>query len=129
MSQEEIQCPCGQYIEDYSKYLLLHLKKEMGEIDILCPNEFCYLRELGFLKFRIDKAGEIEFDIGRFYAPYSTWNATRITEESTVKILKQHLIDITEKLVDWEKVKKGFIQKEEKEKSEEEKITGTEVSV
>ncbi|UCE12987.1 MAG: hypothetical protein JSV04_12445 [Candidatus Heimdallarchaeota archaeon] len=128
MSQQEIQCPCGQYIEDYSKYLLLHLKKEMGEIDILCPNEFCYLRELGFLKFGIDESGEIDFDIGRFYAPYSTWNATRITEESTVKILKQHLIDITEKLVDWDKVKKGFIPKEKEEEKREKENSETEVS-
>ncbi|MFX0013148.1 MAG: hypothetical protein ACFFB2_04910 [Promethearchaeota archaeon] len=120
MSESEIQCPCGQYIEDYSKYLLLHLKKEMGEIDILCPNEFCYLRELGFLKFHVDTNGKIKFDVGRFYAPYSTWNATRITEEATVKILKQHLIDITEKLVDWVKIRKGVLklQEEIKEKLE-----------
>ena len=48
---ESIQCPCGQNIIDYNDYLLLFLKKDMGEIDILCPNDYCYLRELGFLKF------------------------------------------------------------------------------
>ncbi len=103
----EIQCPCGQTIEDYKKYLLLYLKKDMGEIDILCPNEYCYLRELGFLKFNVDDFGKINFEKGRFYAPYSTWNATRISEVSTVDILRQHLINIAEKLVDWEKIRKS----------------------
>ena len=113
MSSDIIQCPCGQTIEDYSKYQTIYLKKELGEIDILCPNEFCYLRELGFLKFEINRSMEIEFDKGRFYSPYVTWNATRMSEEKTVKILKQHLIDITEKLVSWEKVKLDYRQKRE----------------
>ncbi|MHA2224088.1 MAG: hypothetical protein ACXAC8_02715 [Candidatus Hodarchaeales archaeon] len=110
---ESIQCPCGQIIEDYTKYILLNLKKEIGEggeIDILCSNDYCYLRELGFLKFNIDEKGKIILEKGRFYAPYVTWNATRMTEEKTVKELRVHLVDITEKLVQWDKIRKEHIE-------------------
>lgn len=101
---DTIQCPCGETIKDHTNYELLYLKKD--EIDILCRNEFCYLRELGFLKFHYNKETEkIIFDTGKFYAPYVTWNATRMSEEKTVEILKQHLINITEKLVEWDKIK------------------------
>ncbi len=111
---ESIQCPCGQNIKDYNDYLLLFLKKDMGEIDILCPNDYCYLRELGFLKFDIGENLEVFFEKGRFYAPYVTWNATKMTEETTVRILKQHLIDITEKTVDWERIKRDHISDDHK---------------
>jgi hypothetical protein len=103
-STDQIQCPCGHFIPDYKEYQLLFLKKDMKEIDILCPNEFCYLRELGFLKFNIEN-GKIILEKGRFYAPYVTWNATRMTEEKTVKILREHLVDITEKHVQWDSIK------------------------
>ncbi|MHA2074450.1 MAG: hypothetical protein ACW97X_07510 [Candidatus Hodarchaeales archaeon] len=106
---ESIQCPCGHDIKDYNDYLLLFLKKDMGEIDILCPNDYCYLRELGFLKFDIGESGDVIFEKGRFYAPYVTWNATKMTEEATVRILRQHLIDIAEKNIDWERIKKDHI--------------------
>ena len=109
---ETIQCPCGKTIEDHTKYDLLYLKKD--EIDILCQNEYCYLRELGFLKFDIEaETSKINFEAGRFYAPYVTWNATRMSEEKTVEILRQHLIDITEKLVEWDKIKASAKKKTE----------------
>ena len=113
MTDQVIQCPCGEFIDNYRKYQLLYLKKEMEEIDILCPNEYCYLRELGFLKFEIDESGHIQFNKGRFYAPFVTWNATRMTEKTTTKLLKQHLIEITEKHVAWNKVKDDFLKKKE----------------
>jgi hypothetical protein len=103
MSESKVQCPCGVYIEK-DQYKLLYLKKDTGEIDILCYNDYCYLKELGFIKFSINETGNIDFDIGRFYSPFVTWNATRMNEENTVKALKIHLIFITEKLIDWRKV-------------------------
>ena len=124
MSENTIQCPCGRKIHDYSDYSLLYLKKdsdEGGEIDILCKNDYCYLRELGYLKFSMDKAKKVTLEKGKFYAPYVTWNATRMTEERTVEILKKHLVDITEKLVQWEKVTKST-EKAKKEISSEEAI-------
>ena len=69
---ESIQCPCGTIIEDYTKYMLLNLKKELGEggeIDILCSNDYCYLRELGFLKFNIDEKGKITLEKEDFMLP------------------------------------------------------------
>jgi hypothetical protein len=110
---ESIQCPCGQNIKHYQDYLLLFLKKDMGEIDILCPNDYCYLRELGFLKFDINESGDVDFEVGRFYAPYVTWNATRMSEDAILTVLKQHLINIAEKSIDWSRIKKEFIQRSE----------------
>ena len=118
MTDQVIQCPCGQLIDDSSKYQLLYLKKEMEEIDILCPNDYCYLRELGFLKFKIDESNHIHFDKGRFYAPFVTWNATRMSEEKTIDILKQHLIEITEKNVSWKKVKEDYIKRSIEEETD-----------
>ncbi|MHA2297731.1 MAG: hypothetical protein ACXADA_17010 [Candidatus Hodarchaeales archaeon] len=103
-SKEQIQCPCGQVIIDSSEYQLLFLKKEMNEIDISCPNEYCYLRELGFITFKWEK-GDIVLDKGRFYAPFVTWNATKMSEEQTIKKLKKHLVDICEKHVQWDRIK------------------------
>lgn len=109
---ETIQCPCGQTIKGHTDYELLYLKKD--EIDILCQNEFCYLRELGFLKLDIDdETHKVSFQSGKFYAPYVTWNATRMSEELTVKVLRQHLIDITEKLVEWDKIAKSVKKRTE----------------
>ena len=93
--------------DDLHEKVELYLKKDMKEIDILCPNEYCYLRELGFLKFNVEN-GLIKLEKGRFYAPYVTWNATRMSEEKTVEILKQHLVEITEKHVHWEIIKKEY---------------------
>ncbi|PWI48929.1 hypothetical protein CEE45_04150 [Candidatus Heimdallarchaeota archaeon B3_Heim] len=122
MSESTIQCPCGRTIHDYSDYSLLYLKKEFGEggeIDILCKNDYCYLRELGYLKFSIDKAKKVILEKGKFYAPYVTWNATRMSEDRTVEILKQHLVDITEKLVQWQKVMKSTDEEKVQSISEE----------
>lgn len=104
MGNQSIQCPCGQDINKFNQYTLLYLKKDIGEIDILCPNEYCYLRELGYLKIEIIDKKEIKFEKGKFYSPYVTWNATRLTEDHTRNILRSHLIDITEKLVQWDKI-------------------------
>ena len=113
MENPIIQCPCGQEIKTYNQFILLYLKKDLGEIDILCPNEYCYLRELGYLKIEINDNSDIKFEKGKFYSPFVTWNATRITEDRTRKMLKDFLIDITEKLVQWDKI---LVEKETIEK-------------
>lgn len=120
MSENKIQCPCGVYIKD-NQYKLLYLKKDIGEIDILCYNDLCYLKELGYLKFHVDELQKINFNKGRFYSPFVTWNATRMSEEKASDVLKRHLIFITENLIDWQKViedyKANIDKKREKETS------------
>jgi hypothetical protein len=104
-SQEtKIQCPCGKEIHDTSEYKLLFLKKEMNEIDILCPNDSCYLRELGFVLFeRIEDQGksQVKFDRAEFYVPFVTWNATRLTEKVAQSTLKDQLEDLVRNKIDW----------------------------
>jgi len=101
--EEYVQCVCGRIIKDASEYKVLYLKKEQRELDILCPNDTCYLRELGFIKFemigekpRITKAS--------FYSPFVTWNVARLGKEKASRLLKQHLQDLIRKCVDWNKI-------------------------
>ncbi|MFX1284073.1 MAG: hypothetical protein ACFFB5_10480 [Promethearchaeota archaeon] len=101
-----VQCPCGKMIESTEDYQLLFLKKEMNEIDILCPNDTCYLRELGFITFeKIDTPKkQIKLNQAVFYVPFVTWNATRLTEKKAAEILKKQLIDLVQNHVEWHKL-------------------------
>jgi hypothetical protein len=96
---ESIQCPCGRVIEDPEDYKVVYLKHELKEIDILCPNDSCYLRELGYIKFDIDR-GKAMFKEASFYPPFVTWNSGRLGAEKAEVFLKDHLKRIA-KRVDW----------------------------
>ncbi|NHV06777.1 MAG: hypothetical protein HA495_05500 [Thaumarchaeota archaeon] len=98
-----VQCPCGRYIENASEFKLLFLKKEQNEIDILCPNENCYIRELGYIKFEV-KEGKPKFKEASFYPPFVTWNVTQLGKEEAQKQLKQMLKDLVTKYVDWDRL-------------------------
>jgi hypothetical protein len=95
-----VQCPCGRQINDASEFKLLFLKKELNEIDILCPNDTCYLRELGYIRFDIVD-GKPKFREASFYPPFVTWNKSQLGEEEAEKTLKQMLKDIVTKYIDW----------------------------
>ena len=111
-SKPKIQCPCGRFIESPADYKLLYLKKEQNEIDILCPNDTCYLRELGFIKFKIDeKTRKLKIERAAFYPPFVTWNAARLGAEVAHRILKEHLREIVLKYVDWQRVKEDYFKR------------------
>lgn len=102
VEEEAIQCPCGRIIEDSKEYKVLFLKRELQEIDILCPNETCYLRELGYIRFdNVD--GKAKFKEASFYPPFVTWNAGRVGSEESDVLLKKHLKQIAKK-IDWDKL-------------------------
>ncbi len=108
MSPDDIsnaQCPCGHKIDDSSDYNILYLKKELMEIDILCPNSVCYLGELGFIKFEIED-GQPKLELARFYSPYVTWNATRMGEEKASTLLKDHLRKLITGKINWRQIAK-----------------------
>ncbi len=102
---EKVQCPCGRVIEDPEEYKVLYLKHELQEIDILCPNDSCYLRELGYIKFEVE-GNKAKFKEASFYPPLVTWNAGRIGWETAEKLLKSHLKAVAKKL-DWDRLSKG----------------------
>jgi len=102
---EKVQCPCGRIIENAREYKLLYLKKELSEIDVLCPNDTCYLRELGYVKFDM-KGDEAKFKEASFYPPFVTWNAGRAGSEKAEKLLKAHLRQIVTKEIDWKMIAK-----------------------
>jgi len=91
-------------IEDPEEYKVLYLKHELKEIDILCPNDSCYLRELGYLKFDL-REGKATFKEASFYPPFVTWNAGRLGFEIVENLLKSHLKKIAER-IDWKRLSK-----------------------
>lgn len=101
-ASEKVQCPCGRMIENPDEYKVLYLKHEMREIDVLCPNDACYLRELGYVRFDLAK-GKAKFKEASFYPPFVTWNSGRLGFDTAEKMLKSHLGDIVRK-IDWVRI-------------------------
>lgn len=91
-------------IDSPDEYKVLYLKHEMREIDILCPNDACYLRELGYVKFDLKRRKAV-FKEASFYPPFVTWNSGRIGYDKVEKILKNHLSEIVKKM-DWDRIGK-----------------------
>ncbi|MHA1973921.1 MAG: hypothetical protein ACTSW1_13065 [Candidatus Hodarchaeales archaeon] len=122
MSSEDLiaQCPCGYKIKDSSEYNILFLKKELMEVDILCPNKVCYLGELGFIKFKMEN-DQPKLDLARFYSPYVTWNATRLGGDEASDLLKSHLKELIVNKINWNQIKRELKQSEEYENKEQEK--------
>lgn len=104
-SSNVLQCPCGKDYESPDEYKIVFLKKDQCEIDILCVNPACHLKELGYIKFEVDREKmKILIEIAAFYPPYVTWNATRLGRENALKLLNEHLRHIIENRIDWKKI-------------------------
>jgi hypothetical protein len=105
-NEESIQCPCGTIIRDPKQYKIVFIRKEALEIDILCPNDLCYLKELGYVKFEVNDDNSIKLIKAEFNTPFVTWNSSRIGYEKTSEELKKHLRKIVLELIDWDKIKR-----------------------
>ena len=118
MGEEQgyIQCVCGRIIKDPSEYKLVFLKKEQREIDILCPNDTCYLRELGFVQF-IFEGDKHKIIKATFYSPFVTWNTARLGKEKALKLLKEQLKTIVKERIDWNKMREEVRKQEERERA------------
>jgi len=113
---EYVQCVCGRVIKDPSEYKVMYIKKENREIDILCPNDTCYLRELGFIQFELedDKPKIVK---ATFYSPFVTWNVARLGRERANELLRQHLQQIIRRHIDWRKIVEETKKQIEREKA------------
>lgn len=104
-SEIKLQCPCGKEYSSPNEYDIVFIKKDQCEIDILCSNPACFLKELGYVKFKVDKdAYKVKIEIASFYPPYVTWNATRLGKEKALGMLENHLRTILERALDWRKI-------------------------
>ncbi|MEM1508751.1 MAG: hypothetical protein QW291_06315 [Thermofilaceae archaeon] len=112
-----IQCVCGRIIKDPSEYKVIFIKKENREIDILCPNDTCYLRELGFILFELEENDKPKITKASFYSPFVTWNVARLGKEKAMDFLKQHLQTITKRIIDWKKIVEETKKQIEREKA------------
>jgi len=111
-----IQCVCGRVIKDPSEYKVVYIKKENREIDILCPNDTCYLRELGFIQFTLE-GDKPKITKATFYSPFVTWNAARLGKDRANEILKQHLQTLIKRHIDWNKIVEETKKQIEREKA------------
>jgi len=99
----DVQCPCGRKISEASEFHLLFLKKELNEIDVLCPNDSCYLRELGYVRFDVVE-NKAKFKEASFYPPFVTWNSSQLGKDEAQDALKGLLKDIVRKQINWSKI-------------------------
>ncbi|MEM2905390.1 MAG: hypothetical protein QW057_04240 [Candidatus Bathyarchaeia archaeon] len=111
--EEKIQCPCGRFIDRPEDYKLIFLKKELREIDILCPNESCYLREIGYITFDVKDSKPI-FKEAIFYPPFVTWNISQLGEKAR-PMMKQQLTEMVTKIIDWKKITADVLKGQEAE--------------
>ncbi len=96
-----LQCPCGRVIKDASEYKIFFLKKENREIDILCPNEACHVRELGYILFGFDD-NKVKLRKAVWYPIYVTWNKARLGGESD-NLLREHMKGVI-KRINWKRI-------------------------
>ena len=99
----DVQCPCGRRIAEASEFHLLFLKKELNEIDVLCPNDSCYLRELGYIKFDVVE-NKAKFKEASFYPPFVTWNSSQMGKDEAQNALKGMLKFLVSKQIDWNRI-------------------------
>jgi len=111
-----IQCVCGRVIKDPSEYKVVYIKKENREIDILCPNDTCYLRELGFIQFTLE-GDKPKVTKATFYSPFVTWNAARLGKDKANEVLKLHLQALIKRYIDWNKIVEETKKQIEREKA------------
>lgn len=111
-----IQCVCGRIIKDPSEYKVVYIKKENRELDILCPNDTCYLRELGFIQFTLE-GDKPKITKATFYSPFVTWNVARLGRERANELLKQHLQLLVKRHIDWNKIVEETKKQIEREKA------------
>lgn len=104
---EKLQCPCGRIIDSPKGYKALYLMKNLREIAILCPNDNCHLRELGYVRFEIE-GQEVRYKTAAFYPPYVSWNIAQLGNEKAVEALKTHLHELVAKVIDWRKIAKNI---------------------
>lgn len=103
--EDFLQCPCGKTYRSPDEYKIVFVKKDQCEIDILCANPACHLKELGYIKFKVDKEKKkIHVEVASFYSPYVTWNATRLGREKARRLLEKHLRYIVERRIDWKRI-------------------------
>jgi len=99
----KLQCPCGRIIDGPKGYKALYLRRGLREIAILCPNDSCHIRELGYVRFEIEDR-EAKIKTAAFYPPYISWNINQLGNEKAVEALKTHLHELVAKVIDWQKI-------------------------
>lgn len=100
---EKLQCPCGRIIDSPRGYKALYLSKGSREIAILCPNDNCHLRELGYVRFEIDGL-VAKYKAAAFYHQYVSWNIAQLGSEKAVETLKKHLHELVANGINWQKI-------------------------
>jgi len=95
-----LECPCGAKITHPDKLRLVWKGREEDRLDILCPGDSCYLREVGYIESRRD-GDEVRLKGVTFYRPFSSWNLSRLGRERGNKLLSDLARGVVKRKVSW----------------------------
>lgn len=94
-----VQCPCGRLIRSPREYVVFLMNIGEHEISLLCPNEGCYLEELGRIRFTV-KGKSRTIEEASFNPFFFSWNSDRLGEERAKALLESHMKNAIDG-IDW----------------------------
>ncbi len=87
MNSPWLECPCGAKILHHGELRLEWKRENESQVHIICPDDSCYLREVGHIRFERN-GHEVRLKKVMFYPPFSSWNLARLGRERGNKLLK-----------------------------------------
>jgi len=95
-----LECPCGARIAHPDELRFVWIGREKDRLDILCPDDSCYLREVGCIEFK--RCGdEVRLKGVTFYRPFSSWNLSRLGRERGNKLLRDLARGLVRRKLSW----------------------------
>ncbi len=103
MSAPWLECPCGAKIVHQGELRLALTQRGETQLYILCPDNSCYLREVGYIRFKRD-GDKVRLNKVIFYPPFSSWNIARLGRERGSKLLRQLAAALMKREVSWKEL-------------------------
>jgi len=101
MNPQWLECPCGAKIVHQGELRLVWPQKDENQLYILCPDDSCYLKEVGYILLRRG-GNEVRLNRVIFYPAFSSWNLARLGRERGNSLLKQLAKELRKRRVSWE---------------------------
>jgi len=98
MSRPWLECPCGARIVRSDEVRLVWTGRD--RIDIVCPGDSCYLKEVGYIGFS-RHGDKVRLKRVSFYPPFSSWNLSRLGRERGSKLLDDLARGLMKRKVSW----------------------------
>ena len=99
----EVQCPCGRIIRSPKEYRVFFMREIGNVVYLLCPNERCYVGELGNITFSIH-GRSAKVDRAFFNMLFYSWNSEQLGEKTAKILLEDHLKTIVTRDINWQTI-------------------------